>query len=346
MRKTATLTLSLAGLVAALASCSTSNTRDELAAEAEREAREVADMGDFWLHRASYPTGQFSSRWQVDAAKQDALVERAVPAGVDYARAGGTDALDPVNFTSLGPKPLTRSGIATAGRTNVIITHPTDPTIAWIGSDGGGVWKTTNCCSASTTWTLKTDIPQIQNSAIGEMEIDPNNPNVLYAGTGDLRFGSFSFGSNGLLKSTDGGETWVVKGETVFNPGLILPPPSFPQYQAIGSIEVDPNDSQKVIVGTKKGLFLSYDGGDNWSGPCLTNTFTSQRQDITGLVVRDLGATTQMVVAIGTRGFQTTVQPDLNQNGANGIYRGTVPASGCPTDFIAVSRADNGWPAG
>ena len=50
-------------------------------------------------------------------------------------------ALDPVNFTALGPQPLI-SGVATGGRTNVIVTHPTDPTIAWIGTDGGGVWKT------------------------------------------------------------------------------------------------------------------------------------------------------------------------------------------------------------
>ena len=77
------------------------------------------------------------------------------------------------------------------------------------------------------------------------------------------------------------------------------------------------------IVGTKTGLYISYDGGDDWAGPCFANTFTTQRQDTTGLVLRDLGTTTQMIVAIGTRGFQTTVQPDLNQNGANGIYRGT-----------------------
>lgn len=340
----------IAAALAALAACSGTATRDAALADAEeaaREAEEVADMGDFWLHRASYPTGEFQSAWQVAAAKQEALVRRALPDGAMRSALESPTALDPVNFTALGPQPLI-SGVATGGRTNVIVTHPTDPTIAWIGTDGGGVWKTTNCCSASTTWTLKTDIPQIQNSAIGEMEIDPNNPNVLYAGTGDLRFGSFSFGSNGVLKSVDGGETWTVKGETVFNPSYTPPAgaPPFPQYQAIGQIEVDPNDSQKIIVGTKTGLYISYDGGDDWAGPCFANTFTTQRQDTTGLVLRDLGTTTQMIVAIGTRGFQTTVQPDLNQNGANGIYRGTVPNSGCPGDFIAVSRPDNGWPAG
>ncbi|HVF34906.1 MAG TPA: hypothetical protein VND91_06250, partial [Candidatus Saccharimonadia bacterium] len=178
------------------------------------------------------------------------------------------------------------------------------------------------------------------------MTLDPNNPDVVYAGTGDLRFGSFSFGSNGVLKSTDAGETWIVKGTDVFNPFY---PPSAngtPQYQAIGQVEVDPNDGDIVIAGTKTGLYLTYDGGETWTGPCVTNAFVTQRQDTTGIVTRDLGSTTELVVAIGTRGFETPVQPDLNQNGANGIYRGTVPASGCPTDFTLISRADNGWPAG
>jgi hypothetical protein len=331
----------------ALAGCA--STGGQLAMQDDVEERgfgPVADMDEYWTTRATYPTGQFSSAWQVEAAEQMRKIPAGTPDGaLARTSARSITALDPVNFTPLGPTPL-GTGNGVAGRTNVIVTHPTNPAIAWIGSDGGGIWKTTNCCSASTTWTIKTDIPEIANSAIGDMTMDPNNPNVLYAGTGDLRFGSFSFGSNGVLKSVDGGENWTVKGADVFNP--FYPPSAggFPQYQAIGKVVVDPNDSNKVIVGTKTGLFLSYNAGDSWTGPCTTNAFSTQRQDTTGLILRDLGTTTEMIVAIGTRGFETPVQPNLNQNGANGIYRGTVPASGCPTDFALISRPDNGWPAG
>ena len=310
-------------------------------------AKEAYD-GSYWSERASYPTGHFNPHWLVGAADQASKVQQSLPAGIELQRSAGR-ALDPGNFTPLGPRPL-GSGGGVAGRTNVVVSHPTNPAIAWIGSDGGGVWKTTNCCDASTTWVNTTDnsatLEPIQNSAIGDLTLDPNNPNVLYAGTGDLRYGSYSFGSNGVLKSVDGGDTWTVKGETVFNP--FYPPSAngVPQYQAIGKVAVDPNNSNIVIVGAKTGLFLSYDGGDNWTGPCLTNSFSSQRQDTTGLILTDLGATTRIIAAVGTRGFETPVQPDLNQNGANGIYRGTVPASGCPLDFTLVSRADNGWPAG
>ncbi|MGE3105624.1 MAG: WD40/YVTN/BNR-like repeat-containing protein [Lysobacterales bacterium] len=314
------------------------------ATESSDKSALVADMGDFWVNRATYPTGHYNPAWQVAAATQMRTMASATPAGIDLRRS--LNALDPLQFTALGPRPLVSGSQATAGRVNVVIGHPGDASIAWLGADGGGIWKTNNCCDANTSWTIKTDIPTIQASAISDMTLDPNDPNVLYAATGDLRFGSFSFGSNGVLKSTDGGETWVVKGEAEFNP--FFPPSAggFPQYQAIGQVEVDPNDGNKVIVGTKTGLWLSFDGGDQWTGPCLTNTFTSQRQDITGIVLRDNGLSTQIIAAVGTRGFETPVQPDLNQNGANGVYRGTMPASGCPLDFALVSRGDNGWPAG
>ena len=344
--------LCLLAVAAALTSaCSTQAVKSGAAADAESaqpvsQKERLAQLGDaFWANRLVYPTGRYSPSWQLDASKDLALMSKSTPMGASRAPSIGPKALNPLAFTPLGPSPLGTGG-GFAGRVNAVLSHPTNPAIAWLGADGGGIWKTTNCCSAATTWSIKTDIPQIVNSAIGDMTMDPNNPDVLYAGTGDLRFGSFGFGSNGLLKSTDGGETWSVKGETVFNP--FYPPSAggFPQYQAIGQVDVDPNNSGIVYVGTKTGLFVSYDAAETFVGPCLTNNFTSQRQDITGLLMRDLGSTTELVAAIGTRGFETTVQPDLNQNGANGIYRAAAPTSGCPSNWTAISRPDNGWPAG
>ena len=65
---------------------------------------------------------------------------------------------------------------------------------------------------------------------------------------------------------------------------------------------------------------------------CLTNSFTGQRQDITGLELTNMGGgVTRILAAVGTRGFPTYVQYDLGTNGANGLYTATMPASGCPT---------------
>ncbi|HJT97330.1 MAG TPA: CARDB domain-containing protein [Rhodanobacteraceae bacterium] len=314
--------------------------------------------GDYWAIRVGYAGDpqhmRFEPRWLLDAKQQDLRVASGVPAGrKTYTRApGSTLGLDPDAFTLLGPSPLAGEGFGNgtnAGRTNVLVSDPDDDTIAYLGSDGGGVWKTTNCCSENTTWTVKTDFPEVASMAIGDITIDPNHHNVVYAGTGDLRYGSFSFGSAGLLKSTDKGETWQILGEDVFNPYYGPSAGGFPQYQSIGKVVVDPNDSDNVIVGTKTGLFFSYDAGANWSGPCYTNTFsggaTPQRQDMTGLVAVNRSGSTVLYAAVGTRGLPTPVQPDLVNNGANGVYRAAMPASGCPNvaDWTLLA---NGFPAG
>ena len=300
--------------------------------------------GDYWATRYTYPTFEFDSRWLTAARTQHERLRIANPGG-ERAPAGG-DNLPNDRFTLLGPKPLNFGSSAVAGRTNAIVTHPGDDTVAYIGSDGGGVWKTSNCCDANTTWESLTDEPLFNSIAIGDLELDPADPDTVYAGTGDLRYGSFSFGSAGLLRSTDAGATWQILGTDVFGPVRDQPPGGFPQYQAIGKVEVDPRDSTNIVVGTKTGLFISYDDGANWTGPCLTNGFTDQRQDTTGLLLHDNGSATEVMAAVGTRGGPTPVQPDLDQNGANGIYQALLPASGCPSGWSLLSRPDNGWPAG
>ncbi|GJM08059.1 MAG: hypothetical protein DHS20C11_03350 [Lysobacteraceae bacterium] len=318
-------------------------------AETPRKPGKSPADGDDWAVRLTYPTFQFDGRWIAAARLQDQAIERGLPAGVveRAAKGLGFDGILPDDrFVSLGPKPLESGSSNYGGRVNVIISDPSDDSVAYFGSDGGGVWKTTNCCDSNTTWFPTTDDPSLNSIAIGDMTMDPADPNILYAGTGDLRYGSFSFGSAGLLKTTNGGASWEILGEDVFNAVYDQPAGNFPQYQAIGKVVVDPRDSDNVIVGTKTGLYLSYDAGQNWDGPCYTNGFSDQRQDTTGLLAIDRTTHTELVVAIGTRGHNTTVQPDLTESGANGIYYGTLPVSGCPMDFSLSSRSDNGWPGG
>jgi Carboxypeptidase regulatory-like domain len=311
----------------------------------------------FWMDRLTYPTGRFDPKWVRRAAAQDRKTERAMPEGIDAksVKQNFASMLNSSSFTSLGPSPENMTGCSgcydygkTQGRVNAIIVDPTTTTagsiVAYIGTVGGGVWKTTTCCTSSTTWTLMTDDPLISTTAIDTLAIDPNNNNTIYAGTGDLNFGSFSMGSQGILKSTNGGANWTVLGASVFGAVYTEPTGNYPQYDSVGKVRVDPNDSNKIIAGTKKGLFLSYDGGTNWTGPCTTNTFNTQRQDTTGLELTNMGGgVTRILAAIGTRGFASNVQYDLGAQGANGLYKGTMPASGCPTDFSLITRNDNGF---
>ncbi len=338
----------------AVGSISRARVRAQFSAgEADRDGERLLEQEAFWLHRRTYPTGRFNPEWVRRAAEQDSRVRRNIPGGRKLSRQSlqlSPMALNPNGFTALGPQPERMTGCTgcfdyttTAGRINDIKIDPVTPNVAYAASVGGGVWKTTNCCSSATTWSAVTDDAAISTTSIDTLAIDPNNHNTIYAGTGDLNYGSFSMGSQGILKSIDAGATWTVLGANVFGAALPVPVGQFPQYQAVGKVRVDPNDSNKVVAGTKRGLYLSYDGGQNWTGPCLTNSFGTQRQDITGLELTNISGTTRILAAIGVRGFATTVQFNLDQNGANGLYKGTMPASGCPTDFTSVASNANGF---
>ncbi len=310
-----------------------------------------------WNTRLTYPTGKFDPAWLRKAALQDAHIRSAVPLGTGLSkltRLNAPLALTGSGFTALGPAPLQMTGCSgcydytkTEGRVNAIAVDPTITTngniVAYLGSDGGGVWKTTNCCNSSTNWTATTDDPLVSTVSIDSITIDPNNHNTVYAGTGDLNYGSFSMGSQGILKSTDAGAHWTMLGANVF--GMALPEPAgqFPQYNAVGKVRVDPNNSNNVVAGTKTGLYVSNDGGNNWTGPCTMDAFSSQRQDITGVELSNVAGTTRIIAAVGTRGIATQVQYNLNQNGANGLYSATMPASGCPSSFTPITNNSNGW---
>ncbi|HEX3896663.1 MAG TPA: DUF11 domain-containing protein [Rudaea sp.] len=322
--------------------------------------------GDYWAIRA----GVASTKAHIDplglvkAAQKERAISVATPAGLrTYSpqkaqQLNSPLTLDADHFINLGPQPennTQQSFNHVSGRVNWIAVDPvlTEPgnIVAYAGTDGGGIWKTVNCCSANTTWDVKTDFPEIASMSISDVTIDPNNHNVVYGATGDLNYGSFSFGAAGVLKSTDQGETWTLLGAEVFTPFYAPAAGSFPQYQAIGKIRIDPNNSNTVIAGTKTGLYFSYDAGNSWSGPCYTNQYTAgatpQRQDITGLLPIDNGdGTTRLYAVVGTRGIATPTQPDLGNQGANGVYRmPSMPASGCP-DVTNWTLLNSGWPTG
>jgi len=324
------------------------------------ESLNLLSRDSYWDSRYTYPTGKADPDWLLAAAKEDSVkVRPGVPSGrVDYnpSKSDSPLLLDPNRWTFIGPQPQESNTCAApcfvfgrvAGRVNDIVIDPITSTNAYIAPDGGGVWKTANCCSPATIWEPVTDDPLISTLAIGDLHVDRNS-GFVYAGTGDLRFGSFSFGSVGLLKSTDRGRTWQVKGADVFGPYYPQPVGRYPQYNAIGKVETDPAHPSTIIVGAKTGVYFSYDGGEDWTGPCLPDPYPTQRQDITSMIVRSPGTgLTDLFVAVGTRAFSTTVQYNLDQNGANGIYKASIPRpniGGCPGNWQLISRPDNGWPA-
>src|SRR5258706_2846055 len=125
----------------------------------------------------------------------------------------------------------------------------------YIGSASGGVWKSVN---GGTTFKPVFDKQPVQS--IGAIMIDPKNPKVIWAGTGEpWTRNSVSIG-DGVYKSTDGGENWT-------NMGL-------KDSERIAKILVDPSSTNTVYVcapgklwsdSDERGLYKTTDGGKNWT---------------------------------------------------------------------------------
>lgn len=168
------------------------------------------------------------------------------------------------NWQQLGPDPITGEqmgdfGIDSSGRTTAVIIHPTDPNTVYIGAAQGGVWKTTD---GGNTFVPLTDSQA--TLAVGTMAIDPSNPNTLYVGTGEPH-GSDSYYGLGVLKTTNGGQSWQLLGSDTFVGQAfanIVVHPSNPNllYAATGYTKTRDNHPQ---TGTP-GVYRSTNGGQSW----------------------------------------------------------------------------------
>lgn len=126
---------------------------------------------------------------------------------------------------------------------------PVDPSVIYIGAAFGGVWKSTN---GGTNWTPKSDFEVSLSS--GSIAIDPTNTNIIYYGTGEATYSGASYYGRGVLKSTNGGDTW-----TSYTAGL-------PSSTYTSRIVVRPNNPNEIFaaMGTA-GLYKSTNGGVSWS---------------------------------------------------------------------------------
>jgi len=134
-----------------------------------------------------------------------------------------------------------------AGRVTAVAGIPGKPAIYYIGTPGGGIWKTTD---GGTVWKPIFDAEHV--ASIGAVTLAPSDPSVIYAGTGEQTQGK------GVYKSTDAGATWT-------NIGLA-------NTHYINSVLVDPRNPNIVLVGAmgdptaseNRGVYKSTDGGKTW----------------------------------------------------------------------------------
>jgi len=153
------------------------------------------------------------------------------------------------DWISLGPD-SSNGGYAGVGRISVIAFHPTKTNVFWTGSPAGGLWGTND---NGETWKVLTD----QNEVLGVSAIaipsDYESSQIIYIGTGDRD--AKDNNSIGVLKSTDGGDTWNTTA-LVFDAA---------DQNQVTKLLIDPSDNKILYASTFTGIYKTIDAGENWT---------------------------------------------------------------------------------
>jgi photosystem II stability/assembly factor-like uncharacterized protein len=161
-------------------------------------------------------------------------------------------------WTPVGPSPISLAGSQFNGLISAIAINPSNPSILYIGTAGGGLWRSID---GGLTWIPLFD--RQLSLGIGEpgaLAIDPNNTNIVYVGTSS-RINREP--QAGLFKSIDGGSSWIRLGSgyplgNTGNAGQFF-------NQCINVIIVDPsNINTTLYLASNTAIFRSTDGGLNW----------------------------------------------------------------------------------
>ncbi|RLD32438.1 MAG: hypothetical protein DRI83_10910, partial [Bacteroidetes bacterium] len=163
------------------------------------------------------------------------------------------------SWTSMGPNSA-GGGYSGIGRLNCVVEE-TNSGDLYAGAASGGLWKSTN---GGSSWSVLTD----NNAVLGVSSIvvvyNPGGDDIIYIGTGDRDGGSMwslsggqsnDNNSVGVLKSTDGGITWLPTGLTY----------STSQKETINRLVLDHSDDNTIYAATSSGIYKTTDAGVNWS---------------------------------------------------------------------------------
>lgn len=151
-----------------------------------------------------------------------------------------------------------------SGRVSDVTGHPSNNKIIYIGTAGGGVWK------SSDGGVHFTSIFDDYCQSVGTVTIDPHDPDkTIWVGTGEVWVRNSTSVGNGIYKSTDGGQNWKRMG--------------LENSDRISSIHVHPSDGNVIYAGVQgalwgdseeRGVYKSVDGGTTWEKILYVNEST------------------------------------------------------------------------
>jgi len=237
-----------------------------------------------------------------------------------------------VQWQQIGPAPLTidsdqlfQGTTPVAGEVTDIAIDPSGDTdlIIYVATNDGGIWKSTD---GGTTWAPKTE--SMPSLSMGAVALDPGNPSIVYAGTGNLFDGGglfvqggplFPKAAAGIYRSIDGGETWSIVGASVFA--------NIALNQFLGIKRIVLPAPNVLLVATTSGLFRSIDGGQNFGNdPAFSNGAPVLVGDISDLHLDTTQAGTVYAAVAGTGIMKST---DRGVTFPTNLFAGTgAPAAG------------------
>ena len=168
------------------------------------------------------------------------------------------DYFQPVKYRNIGPYRGGRSVTATG-----VVG---DPMTYYMGTTGGGVWKTE---TAGQKWENISD-GYFQTGSVGAVAVSKSNPNIVYVGMGEhAPRGVMTSYGDGVYKSTDAGKTWKHLG--------------LEKTQHISRVIIHPTNPDIIYVAAQgalhagnaeRGIYKSVDGGATWKNTLFVNNLT------------------------------------------------------------------------
>jgi photosystem II stability/assembly factor-like uncharacterized protein len=228
---------SVLGLVALLVGASQPSAADETLTPAMAQGEQIARMRGLDARSATDPHWRVQALEQLRRAQRDAIAEHARDIQPAWAEIGPA----PIRVESTSGPPLTESGRVTA-----IAVHPADADIVFVGTAGGGVFRSLD---GGEHWTPLMD--DAASLSIGALAIAPTRPNIVYVGTGEANFGDDSFFGVGVYR-IDAADSSTPRLSGPYN--LDATGSDVFSGRGIGAIRVDPNDADIIFVGTTSGI--------------------------------------------------------------------------------------------
>lgn len=167
--------------------------------------------------------------------------------------------LSEYNWTPIGPIDIPPTyeprSCYSMGRVNCIAFHPTNKNVFWIGTPGGGIWKTVDY---GKSWIPVSDY--LGSLAISHIAVNPNNPDSIWAATGDFDTSGLTSGNTiGVILSTDGGNSWETTS--------LIKEPSF-GASTLRKIIIHPQTTNQLLVAGRRGIWKTVDAGATWKKVC------------------------------------------------------------------------------